>query len=141
MRVLSPTGNRFANRVLPYHLMESRMHLAYASCLRALLRGGRAALAASVLLTLASPAAAEPALSCKRIPELIVHYLQKHIRFHYPNDELRQRVVDSYMRKLDPAKTLYLRSEADRLEKILKGVLLDLNDGDKAPKLPKAPNG
>jgi len=106
------------------------MHLANASCLTAFLRGGRAALAAAVLLTLASPSAAEPALSCKRIPELIVHYLQKHIRFHYPNDELRQRVVDSYMRKLDPAKTLYLRGEADRLEKTLKGVLLDLNDGD-----------
>jgi carboxyl-terminal processing protease len=82
------------------------------------------------MLLLTSPAGADPALSCKRIPELIVHYLQKHIRFHYPNDELRQRVVDSYMRKLDPAKTLYLRGEADRLEKALQGVLLDLNDGD-----------
>ncbi|MFP6752994.1 MAG: hypothetical protein VB855_15035, partial [Pirellulaceae bacterium] len=97
---------------------------------RTLLRGGTAVLTAVFLLGFATPAAAEAALSCKRIPELIVHYLQKHIRFHYPNDELRQRVVDSYMRKLDPAKTLYLRSDARRLEKALQGVLLDLNDGD-----------
>ncbi|MEE2665869.1 MAG: S41 family peptidase [Myxococcota bacterium] len=92
--------------------------------------GALTALAALLLLGAGGPAAAEPPLSCERIPELIVHYLQKHITFHYPNDELRRRVVDSYMRKLDPAKTLYLRDEADQLEKSLHGVLLDLNDGD-----------
>jgi len=93
-------------------------------------RGALTALAVLLLLGAARPAEAEPPLTCERIPDLIVHYLQKHITFHYPNDELRRRVVDSYMRKLDPAKTLYLRSEADKLEKSLHGVLLDLNDGD-----------
>ena len=93
-------------------------------------RSTLAALSAVLLLGAGGSAKAEPALTCQRIPELIVHYLQKHIRFHYPNDELRRRVVDSYMRKLDPAKTLYLRSEADQLEETLLGVLLDLNDGN-----------
>jgi len=65
-----------------------------------------------------------------RIAELIPHYLQKHVRYHYPNDELRKRVVDSYMRRLDPAKTLFLRAEAEALSKQLQSVLLDVNDGD-----------
>jgi len=74
--------------------------------------------------------AAEPSLTCERIPELMVHYLQKHIRFDYPNDELRRRVVELYMRRLDPAKTLYLRAEAEEIEKQLQGVLLDVHHGD-----------
>jgi carboxyl-terminal processing protease len=78
----------------------------------------------------ATAASTRNELTCERIPELIVHYLQKHIRFHYPNDELRERIVDSFVRRIDPAKTLYLRSEAEQIEKRLQGILLDLNDGD-----------
>jgi carboxyl-terminal processing protease len=119
-----PTG------LLSYKVMELRMIPALVLPARRRCHGTLAALAALGLLGAAPPAGAKPALNCERIPELIVHYLQKHIRFHYPNDELRRRVVDSYMRKLDPAKTLYLRNEAEQLEKSLQGVLLDLNDGD-----------
>ena len=88
-----------------------------------------AALGAAVALLAAGPSAAVD-LSCMRIAELIPHYLQKHVRYHYPNDELRKRVVDSYMRRLDPAKTLFLREEAEALSSQLQSVLLDVNDGD-----------
>ena len=88
------------------------------------------ALLFSLLGAAPASAARSGELTCERIPELLYAYLQKHIRFHYVNDALRERVVESYLRRLDPSKTLYLKAEADAISKRLKGVLLDLNDRD-----------
>ena len=41
-------------------------------------------------------ASAESELSCRRVPELMHIYLQKHISFHYVNDDLRQRLIDRH---------------------------------------------
>ena len=81
-----------------------------------------------------APATAEAAglepLTCERIDELTKAYLHKHVSFHYVNDELRQRVVDSYLKRLDPSRSLYLASEAKSLESRLRGVIQDLREGD-----------
>ena len=53
-------------------------------------RGIPAAALAVVVALSSLPAQADPGLTCDRIPELIVHYLQKHIRFHQLNEELRE---------------------------------------------------
>ncbi|MEZ4215429.1 MAG: S41 family peptidase [Myxococcota bacterium] len=94
-----------------------------------LLHGALALAAAAVLASLPGPAAATE-LSCDRIPDLMRQFLQKHYQFNTPNDELRARVVDTFLRRLDPGKTLYLRDEATALEKRLQGVLLDVSEGN-----------
>jgi carboxyl-terminal processing protease len=76
------------------------------------------------------PASASEPLTCERIPELTKTYLHKHISFHYVNDELRQRLVDSYVKRLDPSKSLYLADEAKELERNLRGVIQDVREGN-----------
>jgi carboxyl-terminal processing protease len=73
-------------------------------------------------------AKAEPQLSCSRIPELSRKLLHKHISFHYVNDELRQRVVDTYVKRLDSSKSLYLAGEVEALKLKLRGVIQQIRD-------------
>ena len=87
-----------------------------------------ATLAALLSLTVATPAAA--ALSCERVPELLRAYLQKHISFHYLNDELRGRAIDTYLKRLDPSKSLMLVHERAELAQSLKGVFHDVRRGE-----------
>jgi carboxyl-terminal processing protease len=86
-----------------------------------------------VLLALwaaAPAAAAEPALTCERIPQLLSAYFQKHISYGYLNTELRKRTIDSYLKRLDPSKTLFLADEAETLRASLTGVFHDIYSGD-----------
>jgi len=78
----------------------------------------------------AAQAAAPEPLTCERIPELTKTYLHKHINFHYVNDELRQRLVDTYVKRLDPSKSLYLADEVKDLERKLRGVIQDVREGN-----------
>ena len=84
-----------------------------------------AGVALALLLTAAlagTPAYAARELTCKEIPQLLSQYLQKHVLFHYLNDELRTRALDSYIKRLDPTKTFYLESEAVALSTSLRSV-------------------
>ena len=78
----------------------------------------------------ATAAKSQPRLNCSRIPELSRTLLHKHISFHYVNDELRQRIVDTYVKRLDSSKSLYLAKEVDALKKELRGVIQQIRDDD-----------
>jgi len=69
-------------------------------------------------------------LTCERIPELTRTYLHKHISFHYVNDDLRQRLIDTYLKRLDPSRSLYLTDEVQGLERKLRGVIQDVREGN-----------
>ena len=69
-------------------------------------------------------------LVCERISELTRTYLHKHISFHYVNDELRQRVTDNYVKRLDPSKTLYLSSEVRPLKEKVSRSLQQIWEGN-----------
>ena len=93
---------------------------------------GPALLGGLVLALAGGPAVAsrtEP-LTCERIPELTRTYLHKHISFHYVNDDLRQRLIDTYVKRLDPSRSLYLADEVDGLERQLRGVIQDVREGN-----------
>jgi len=72
----------------------------------------------------------EPELNCSRIPELSRTLLHKHISFHYVNDELRQRVIDTYIKRLDASKSLYLAGEVEVLKKKLRSVIQQIRNDD-----------
>ena len=98
------------------------------------LSGGLLPLLLALLLLLSSATASasrnENALNCSRIPELSRTLLHKHISFHYVNDELRQRIVDTYVKRLDSSKSLYLSDEIEDLKKSLRGVIQKIRDDD-----------
>jgi carboxyl-terminal processing protease len=82
---------------------------------------------------LAGPAVARGAatLTCARIPELTRTFLHKHISFHYLNDELRGRVIDTYVKHIDPSKSFYLMAEVEELKtRFKKNILQDIREGN-----------
>jgi carboxyl-terminal processing protease len=99
--------------------------------LRPLLRPIGASLAL-ILLSAGSAAAREdlPSLNCSRIPELSKTLLHKHISFHYVNDELRQRMIDTYVKRLDSSKSLFLQGEIAALKEKLKSVIQEIRQND-----------
>jgi carboxyl-terminal processing protease len=98
--------------------------------------GGRRHLGAVAAIVLAAIVAALPAgaseseLTCERIPQLLSAYFQKHVSYGYLNAELRTRTIDSYLKRIDPSKTLFLAEEADALRASLTGVFHDIYSGD-----------
>ncbi len=86
------------------------------------------ALVAAALL--APQPASATGLSCDRVPELLKAYLNKHYSFRYLNDELRKRTVESYIKRIDPSKSLFLVDEQAALEQKLQGVFHDIRRGD-----------
>jgi carboxyl-terminal processing protease len=83
----------------------------------------------SVVTIFPAPASAME-LTCERIPGLLNTFLHKHIRFRHLNDELRERAIDAYIKRLDSSKTLYTAGEADVLKKSLKGIFFDVGSGE-----------
>jgi len=86
--------------------------------------------AALWLLAGPSSALAATRLTCERVPELFRTYLQKHIDFHYLNDELRTRAIDNYVKRIDPTKVLFLQDEVTALESSMVGIFQDIREGD-----------
>ncbi len=87
------------------------------------------ALVASVVTIGASPASAVE-LTCERIPGLLNAFLHKHIRYRHMNDELRSRSIESYVKRLDSSKTLYIAKEAEELKASLRGIFFDVGSGE-----------
>ncbi|MBW2272585.1 MAG: carboxy terminal-processing peptidase [Deltaproteobacteria bacterium] len=88
------------------------------------------AVLAAALVVLWGGGATAAELTCERVPELLRTYLHKHIRFHYLNDELRERAIDAYVKRMDPSKTLLLASDAKQLKQSLAGIFHDVRSGD-----------
>jgi carboxyl-terminal processing protease len=64
------------------------------------------------------PAPSPPGrLRCDVVPKFLESYLQAHIVHKQMTPELRERTVDSYLRALDPSKTLLYASEAQAIRK------------------------
>ena len=87
-----------------------------------------------VLLTIPSigcnPAEASAGLTCQKIPRLLGAYLRHHLRFRSLSDELRERTLDLYVKRLDPSKTLLLEREAAEIRASLEDAFDQIRAGD-----------
>jgi carboxyl-terminal processing protease len=83
-----------------------------------------------VLLAGTAAAKSEELLTCERVPELARTYLHKHISVHYVNDQLRKRVIETYIKRLDPSKNLFLSSEVNELRKQMQSVFQEVREGN-----------
>ena len=59
---------------------------------------------------------AKPSLRCQDVGKLVSHYLNRHVSHKDLEEELRQRVAHTYLTRVDPQRSLYLRAEAEALE-------------------------
>ena len=82
------------------------------------------------LFTAWGPAWGAPSkLQCAHIPSLIETSLRQHIEFRHLSQELRDRVADSYLRRLDPSRSLLLREEAEAARGEILAFFEDLPEG------------
>jgi carboxyl-terminal processing protease len=83
-----------------------------------------------LLLGSAGPAAAESQLQCRTIHGLARAFLQNHVQFQELDEELERRTIETYVRRLDPTRTLMLESEVQAARDQLKGIFERIQKGD-----------
>ena len=71
-------------------------------------------------LAVASPSPAA-SLTCEIVPRFMRAYLQNHIRYHRLDQEIEDRTIDAYLRRIDPSRTVLLESEAEQIRRSLGG--------------------
>ena len=67
--------------------------------------------------------APERELSCKYIPVIQEGYLNQHVSYKKMDKGLEKRVVDQTLKRLDPLKIYFLKSDENRVRKMLSGIL------------------
>ncbi len=85
-------------------------------------------LAAAALAGLPAPAAAD--LRCEQIPELLDAFLKYHVHYRRRSDEIEARAVDSYLKRLDPSRTLFLQSESDAMKGSMSDIFEEIEAGN-----------
>jgi len=69
-------------------------------------------------------------LRCETVPKLVESYLQAHITRKRLSPELEDRAIDSYLRALDPSRTLFLASEAAQIRSDQARIFHEVMGGD-----------
>lgn len=73
------------------------------------------------------------ALSCKHVPLIQKGFLDQHIIHKKYSAKLEQRVIDQYLKRLDPSKLYFTEADAKNAEKQLKGILKRTQQVDCSP--------
>ncbi len=79
-------------------------------------------------ITAAAPAQAKNLVSCAIVPRLMGQFLELHVAYREPDRRLRDRVIEQYVDRTDPAKSILLASEADALRARVAVVLDQVGD-------------
>ncbi len=82
------------------------------------------------LVGLAAPPASGADLRCSQIPEFMRSYLRHHVLHHKLTDELEERTADSYLRRLDPSRSLLTEAEAAEIRATLSGIFEQVSTGN-----------
>jgi carboxyl-terminal processing protease len=86
----------------------------------------------SLLLFLAALASAAPAaaqLQCESVPRWMHEYLRYHVTQNALSQALEARSIETYVRRIDPSRSLLLESEAVEARASLSGIFLRMQDG------------
>jgi carboxyl-terminal processing protease len=88
------------------------------------------ALLVAILATTTVSQPASAGLVCGDIADLVVIYFQKHIRFHQLTDELRDRTIENYLRRIDPQRVLFLEADVEEISKSFGGIFNEIQKAD-----------
>ncbi len=83
---------------------------------------------AALWVAAAVPAAAD--LRCSQIPELIEAYLENHVVHHERTSELEQRATETYLKRIDSSRILFLKSEIEALKTSMRSIFEEIEAGD-----------
>jgi carboxyl-terminal processing protease len=83
---------------------------------------------AAAWLTTAAPAAGE--LRCESLPGIMDAFLKNHVVRHRLTEEIRQRVIETYLERFDPSRTLLLAGEMEALRGSMAGIFEEIQAGD-----------
>lgn len=81
-----------------------------------------------VLLAGAAPAAAQ--LQCESVPRWMHEYLRYHVSQNALTPALEVRAIETYVRRIDPSRSLLLESEAAAARAALSGIFERMQGGD-----------
>lgn len=70
----------------------------------------------------ASATTSRPVLSCQTIDKIQRLFLSQHIRYKEPSAELESRMINQYIKQLDPAKLYLYESDVADIKKEMKGI-------------------
>ena len=90
-----------------------------------------AALAVAAPLLASAPVRAE--LACTSIGQLTREFLRQHVSQRALGAEIESRAVDTYLRRLDPSRSLLLEAEVEALRSSLTGIFERIQNGSCAP--------
>jgi carboxyl-terminal processing protease len=91
-------------------------------------RIGAGLAACGVLLLAALPAAA--ALHCSELPDLLDAFLKYHVVHRQQTSELEQRAIDTYFKRVDPSRVLFLEFEVEALRASMAEIFREIRAGD-----------
>ena len=74
------------------------------------------------------PAAAK--LTCSQIPDLIDAFLKYHVVHRQRSEEIERRALDTYFKRLDPSRTLFLEFEIEVLRTSMAEIFEEIEAGD-----------
>ncbi len=86
-----------------------------------------------VFTTQARDVAGLGSLSCKYVPPIQEGFLNQHVTFKKSSPNLEKRVVEQYLKRLDPLKIYLLDSDERKLKKMLKGIFVKTQNADCDP--------
>ena len=86
---------------------------------------------ASLCLFLSGFSVTASALTCKEVPVVINNFLANHVGQRQFTDELSSRMLDTYLKILDPQKIYFLQPEVDRFKSQYEFVFDDMHYSDR----------
>jgi carboxyl-terminal processing protease len=86
--------------------------------------------ALALLAAGAAPAPARAELGCEMVWQLAQSYVRFHIRERRLTEDIEQRTIDNYLRRIDPSASLFLASELDAQRASLRGIFSRIQQGD-----------
>lgn len=86
-----------------------------------------------VLLFGVTAFANEPTLSCKHVPVIQKGFLSQHINYKKYSPALEKRLIDQYIKRLDPSKLYLTSKDAKEVSSLMKGILMRTQKNDCSP--------
>lgn len=74
--------------------------------------------------------AKEGDLQCRYIYQIQQGFLINHVRYNSLSPELEQRVVDQYIKRLDPTKLYFVKTDIDQIKTLMKDIFKKLQNRD-----------
>lgn len=81
-----------------------------------------AVLAGSLVVSSVASAQLKDALECRYLSVIEQGFLANHVKFSARDTDLQNRVIEQYLKRLDPSKIYLTQADADQIKKIMAGV-------------------